>query len=59
MKYMQDQLDEVCFRVRKGNKANLQAEATMQGQSMAQCMIQTVNERAGKQVQTPSENASE
>ncbi len=53
-KYIKENLEEVRFRVQKGEKAILQQEARDNGQSMAQYIIQAVNNRAGHQVLTPS-----
>ena len=55
-KYIKENLEEVCFRVKKGEKAILQDAAKAAGQSMAQYVIQAINERAGKQLLTPSDN---
>ena len=54
-KYIKENLEEVRFRVKKGEKALLQNAAKEAGQSMAQYLIQSVNERAGTQLLTPSE----
>ncbi|MBQ7007475.1 MAG: DUF1778 domain-containing protein [Oscillospiraceae bacterium] len=40
---------------KKGEKAMLKEAAASSGQSMAQYLIQAVNERAGKQLLTPSD----
>lgn len=58
-KYIKENLEEVRFRVKKGERALLKAEAEQQGQSMAQYIIQSVNERAGKQLLTPAESKEE
>ncbi len=58
-RYISKNLEEVRFRVRKGEKSTLQAEAREQGQSMAQYIIQAVNDRAGRQVLTPAGQAEE
>ena len=55
-KYIKENLEEVRFRVKKGERAILQNAAKEAGQSMAQYVIQAVNERAGFQLLTPSEN---
>jgi len=55
-KYIKENLEEVRFRVKKGEKAILQDAAKAAGQSMAQYVIQAINERAGKQLLTPSDN---
>jgi len=55
-KYIKENLEEVRFRVKKGERAVLQNAAKEAGQSMAQYVIQAVNERAGFQLLTPSEN---
>lgn len=54
-KYIKENLEEVRFRVKKGEKIVLQAAAKEAGQSMAQYVIQAINERAGHQLLTPSE----
>lgn len=58
-KYIKENLEEVRFRVKKGERAELKEEAERQGQSMAQYIIQAVNDRAGRQVLTPSEPKTE
>lgn len=55
MRYLKENLEEIRFRVKKGDKAALQEEARTQGQSMAQYIIGAVNDKAGRQVLTPSE----
>lgn len=55
-KYIKENLEEVRFRVRKGEKTILQNAAKEAGQSMAQYVIQAINDRAGFQLLTPSEN---
>ena len=54
MKYMSTNLEEVRFRVKKGERAMLQEEAKANGQSMSQYLIQAVNDRAGRQILTPA-----
>ena len=54
-KYIAANLEEVRFWVKKGEKDLLKKEAARNGQSMAQYLIQAVNERAGGQLLTPSE----
>ena len=54
-KYLAANLEEVRFRVKKGEKALLQEEASREGQSMAQYIVQAINDRAGRQLLTPSE----
>lgn len=54
-KYIKENLEEVRFRVRKGEKAVLQQAAKKEGQSMAQYVIQAINERAGCQLLTPTD----
>lgn len=53
-KYIKHNLEEVRFRVRKGERDRIKAEASACGQSLAQYLIQAVNERAGKRILTPS-----
>ena len=54
-KYNSANLEQVNFRVKKGEKALLQEEAAREGQSMAQYIVQAINDRAGRQLLTPSE----
>lgn len=54
-KYIAANLEEVRFRVRKGEKALLQEAAAQEGQSVTQYIVQAINERAGRQLLTPSE----
>ena len=54
-KYIKENLEEVRFRVRKGEKAVLQEAAKKAGQSMAQYVIQAINERACCQLLTPAD----
>lgn len=60
-KYNAAKLEQVSFRVHKGEKALIQDEAEKEGLSLAQYLVQAVNEHAGQQVLTPSskEGASE
>ena len=53
-KYIQQNLEEVRFRVHKGERDRIKAEASACGQSLAQYLIQADNERAGKRLLTPS-----
>lgn len=55
MEYMKKNLEEVRFRVKKGERAALQEEAKANGQSMAQYLIHAVNEKAGRQILTPAD----
>lgn len=59
MKYMATNLEEVRFRVRKGEKAALQEEAGLNGQSMAEYIKSAVNTKAGRQLLTPTETRTE
>lgn len=59
MKYMSANLEEVRFRVKKGERSALQEEAKASGLSMSQYLIHAVNEKAGRKVLTPSGNADE
>ena len=59
MKYQKEKLEQIAIRVPKGDRATLKEEAEQQGQSMAQYIIQAVNDRAGRQVLTPSETKTE
>lgn len=54
-KYIKENLEEVRFRVKKGEKARIQDAAAQAGQSMAQYIIQAINEREGRQIITPAE----
>lgn len=58
-KYIKENLEEIRFRVKKGERARLKEEAGKNRQSMAQYIIQAINAKAGKQVLTPSENPKE
>ena len=53
-KYIRENLEEVRFRVRKGERDKVKQEAQRCGQSLTQYLIQAVNERAGRQLLTPS-----
>ena len=53
-KYIKENLEEVRFRVKKGEKAILQEAAKEAGQSMAQYVIQAINDRANRQLLTPA-----
>lgn len=55
MKYQREKMDQIAIRVKKGDRDRLKAEAESQGQSMAQYVVQAVNDRAGYQVLTPAE----
>lgn len=59
MKYQKEKLEQIAIRVPKGDRAALKEEAEQQGQSMAQYIIQAVNDRAGHQVLTPAETKTE
>ena len=59
MKYQKEKLEQIAIRVPKGDRATLKEEAEQQGQSMAQYIIQAVNDRAGRQVLTPAETKTE
>lgn len=56
-KYIRANLEEIRFRVRKGEREKLHAVAKEHNQSTAQFVIQAVNEYAGEQVLTPSKDA--
>ena len=53
-RYIAKNLEQVRFYVRKGEKDLLKEEAARAGQSLAQYVIQAVNDRAGRQLLTPS-----
>lgn len=57
-KYIKENLEEIRFRVKKGEKALLQEAAKEAGQSMAQYVIQAINDRANRQLLTPAEGNS-
>lgn len=54
-KYNAEKLEQVNFRVKKGEKAILQQAANDEGRSMTQYIVQAINEYAGRQLLTPSE----
>lgn len=54
-KYIKENLEEVRFRVKKGERAAVKAEADSSGLSMAQYIIKAINDYAGKQVLTPAD----
>ena len=54
-KYIAANLEEVRFRVKKGEKANIQEAARQSGQSMAQFIVKAINTAAGRQIITPAE----
>lgn len=58
-KYIRENLEEVRFRVKKGERAFIKQEADASNQSMAQYIIQAINERAGRQIVTPTEKEGE
>ena len=58
-KYIKENLEEVRFRVKKGERAAIKQEADANGQSMAQYIIQAVNERARRQILTPTDSDNE
>lgn len=53
-KYIKENLEEVRFRVKKGERALIKQIAESNGQSMAQFIIQAINQRVGTQLITPS-----
>ena len=57
-KYIKENLEEIRFRVKKGEKALLQEAAKEAGQSMAQYVIQAINDRANRQLLTPAEGSN-
>lgn len=54
-KYIKENLEEVRFRVKKGERAAIKAEADINGLSMAQYIIKAVNTYAGKRIFTPTD----
>ena len=53
-KYQSENLEQLSIRVAIGCKAELKAEAEKNGQSVAQYIVQAVNDRAGKKILTTS-----
>ena len=53
-KYIRENLEEVRFRVKKGERAALQQAAEDIGLSMAQYIIKAINTYADRQVLTPA-----
>ena len=53
-KYMTEHMEQVRFRVKKGEKDIIKAAAEKAGQSLAQYIIQAINDREGYQMITPS-----
>lgn len=53
-KYIKENLEEVRFRVKKGERDLIKQLAESNGQSMAQYIIQAINVRAGMKLITPS-----
>jgi uncharacterized protein (DUF1778 family) len=56
-KYIAANLEEIKFRVKKGERANLKAAAEKAGMSATQFIIAAINAYAGTQVLSPSEKA--
>lgn len=54
LKYLAANLEEVRFRVRKGERDVLKTEAAACGLSLTQYVVQAINEKAGRQILTPS-----
>ena len=54
-KYIKANLEEVRFRVKKGERAAVKSEADSSGLSMAPYIIKAINAYAGKQVLTPAD----
>ncbi len=54
-KYIKENLEEVRFRVKKGEKLALQNAAKEAKMSMAQYIIQAINEYAGMQLLSPAD----
>lgn len=53
-RYIKENLEEVRFRVRKGERALIAAEAESLGMSVAAYLTEAVNEKAGRQILTPA-----
>ena len=49
-KYIKENLEEVRFRVKKGERTLIKQLADNAGQSMTQYIIQAINARAGQQI---------
>ena len=58
-KYQAENLEQVRFWVRQGEKALIQEEAKRQGLSLAQYIIHAVNSHAGRDLLTPSDRKTE
>lgn len=58
-KYIAANLEEVRFRVKKGERANVKACADSHDLSMAQYIIRAINAFEGRQVLTPTNVAEE
>lgn len=54
-KYISENLEEVRFRVKKGERSIVQQAAKENGMSMAQYIIKAINTYAGQQLLTPSD----
>ena len=54
MRYKAENRDLIRFEVRKGEKDVLKEAATEANKSMAQYRIEAINDKAGKQLLTPS-----
>lgn len=58
-KYIAANLEEVRFRVKKGERARVKEKADTHGLSMAQYIIKAINTYEGEQVLTPTEDATQ
>lgn len=58
-KYIKENLEEVRFRVKKGERAVLQQAAKDSGLSMAQYIIKAINTFADRQVLTPADKGED
>ena len=58
-KYIKENLEEVRFRVKKGERAALQQAAKDSGLSMAQYIIKAINTYADHQVLTPTDKGED
>ena len=55
IKYQKEKQEILSIRVPKGERANVQDAADQAGISMRQYIIQAINEKAGRQIITPSD----
>ena len=53
-KFIKENLEEIRFRIKKGERALVKQIANEAGQSLTQYIVQAINERAGRQIITPT-----